>query len=446
MMGRSFAYLPSLALLLCSLPVASCSDSGEANSTAAADDDTADDDTASDDDTADDDTASDDDTADDDTASPTPRPTRPVSGSGGNGGNTPATGPTGSGGDSGPTGATGAGGDTGAAGQASTPVASGDGVCGAAEGQLFDSSYPWNQPIVDAPLDSESDAIIAYLSDNHTSSQRFRIDGPSEERDSLYGITVLTADSSTQAVDFSESDDFYSPDCDHVPIPLPDSGAIEGEQSYACDNDGDCHLLVIDTAQCRLFEMWRANQSGSNFDGGCLAVWDLTAPYQQTLRGDCCTSADAAGLPIAAHMWSADDIAAGVIQHAIRFILPNELMRERIYVRPATHSTGSTSGGPDAPPYGSRLRLKADVNLDGFNPAAQVVLRALQTYGMILSDGGNITFTATNDRFTEAKWADVGLGPNDLTGLDWSDFEVPELGERYTWDNSCDCNRTPLSE
>ena len=50
------------------------------------------------------------------------------------------------------------------------------------------------------------------------------------------------------------------------------------------------------------------------------------------------------GLPIAAHMFNADEIAAGEIPHAIRFILPNELMRERIYVRPATHSTGATSG------------------------------------------------------------------------------------------------------
>jgi hypothetical protein len=65
---------------------------------------------------------------------------------------------------------------------------------------------------------------------------------------------------------------------------------------------------------------------------------------------------------------------------------------------------------------------------------------------MILSDGGNLTFTATNDRFTETKWADVGLGPNDLTDLEWSDFEVPELGDRFTWDSSCDCNRQALTE
>jgi hypothetical protein len=338
------------------------------------------------------------------------------------------------------------GGEPATNGGSPSPPSAGSGVCGAAEGQLFDSSHPWNQPIDDAPLDSESDAIIGYLAANHNSSQRFRIDGPSDYPDSLYGITVLTADGSAPREDFEETDEFYSPDCDHVPIPLPPGGAIEGETEYACDNDGDCHLIVIDEAECRLFEMWRANRGDSGFQGGCLSVWDLRQTYTETLRGDCCTSADAAGLPIAAHMFNADELAAGVIAHAIRFILPNELMRERVYVRPATHSTGATSGPDDAPPYGSRMRLRADVDQSGFSPGAQVVLRALQTYGMILSDGGNLTFTATNDRFTQAKWVDVGLGPSDLTDLEWTDFEVVELGERFRWDDSCSCDRRPLTE
>jgi serine/threonine-protein kinase len=145
-------------------------------------------------------------------------------------------------------------------------------------------------------------------------------------------------------------------------------------------------------------------------------------------------------------MFTADEIAAGEIPHAIRFILPNEHMRERIYVRPATHSTGATSGPPTAPPYGARLRLKASFDDSGLNAAARVVAQALRTYGMILSDGGNLTFTAANDRFTTAKWAEVGLGPGDLTSLSWTDFEVPELGERYAWDSGCDCQRTPIEE
>jgi serine/threonine-protein kinase len=324
--------------------------------------------------------------------------------------------------------------------------APGDGPCGAEKGQLFGADHPWNQQVDAASLDHESDAIIDYLQENHTDSRRFRIDGPSDEADSLYGITILTADASTPHVPFEPSGDFYEPDCDPAAPPIPQDGAIEGEEEYACESDGDCHLIVIDTAECRLFEMWRANRTSSGFEGGCQAVWDLRQSYTPTLRGDCCSSADAAGLPIAAHMFTADEIAAGEIPHAIRFILPNEHMRERVYVRPATHSTGATSGPETAPPYGARLRLKASFDESALNDAAQVVARALKTYGMILSDGGNLTFTAANDRFTSAKWRDVGLSPGDLTSLRWTDFEVPELGERYTWDSGCDCQREPIED
>jgi serine/threonine-protein kinase len=145
-------------------------------------------------------------------------------------------------------------------------------------------------------------------------------------------------------------------------------------------------------------------------------------------------------------MFNADEIREGVIPHAIRFILPNRLMRERTYVRPATHSTGATTGPSDAPPYGARLRLRADYDMSGLEPAAQVVAEALRDYGMILSDGGNLTFTATNDRFTQTKWADVGLEPGDLTSLEWSDFEVVDGGERFVFDSSCDCQHTPIGE
>ncbi|MBN2192074.1 MAG: hypothetical protein JW751_04600 [Polyangiaceae bacterium] len=321
----------------------------------------------------------------------------------------------------------------------------GTGICGAAEGQLFDASHPWNQRIDTAQLDAESATIIAYLQANHTSGQRFRIDGPSDETNNVYGIVVQYADASTLREAFTRTDDFYSPDCDPAPIPVPSGGFIEGETGYECESDGDCHLVVVDPVGCRLYEMWRANRTSSEFFGGCQAVWDLTEPYQPTLRGECCTSADAAGLPIAAHMFDADEIYAGEIRHAIRFILPNSLMRDRIYVRPATHSTPATSGPDSAPPYGARMRLKASFDPSGLKPAARVVAEALKNYGMILSDGGNLTFTAANDRLTTHKWAEVDLMPGDLTSLEWTDFEVVELGTRYSFDD-CDCDRTPIAE
>ena len=223
-------------------------------------------------------------------------------------------------------------------------------------------------------------------------------------------------------------------------MPVPAGGALEAETGYECTTDGDCHLIVVHSPTRKLYEMWRANIVGTSFRGGCLAVWDLTRRYGQLGRGDQCSSADAAGFPIAPLLFSADEVASGTIAHAIRFILPNSRIRRGIYVRPATHA-GAPSGAATAPPYGVRLRLRADYPLASLpNEGARVVARALQKYGMLLSDGGNIALTAQSDRYTQRKW-DGLLGPRDLAQLEVSDFEMVDAGERIPL--TFDCERTP---
>jgi serine/threonine-protein kinase len=191
----------------------------------------------------------------------------------------------------------------------------------------------------------------------------------------------------------------------------------------------------------RLYEMWRANITTGGFDGGCLAVWETDRTYDEVLRGDQCTSADAAGFPIAPLLFNADEVAAGSIDHAIRFILPNDRVRASAYSRPATHGT-RTTGDDEAPPYGVHFRLRADYPLDALpNEAARVVARALQRYGMYHADGGNIALTAQSDRFTAAKWDEVGLEPRDLSDLTVEDFAVIDHGP--TIPVTFDCVRAP---
>jgi serine/threonine-protein kinase len=187
--------------------------------------------------------------------------------------------------------------------------------------------------------------------------------------------------------------------------------------------------------------MWRADIRNGRFRGGCLAVWDMTRVYPPSGRGEQCTSADAAGYPIAPLLFTADEVAAGSIDHAIRFILPNARIRRGEYVHPATHGTRATSGPADAPPYGARLRLRADYPLDTLpGTGARVVARAMQKYGILLADGGNIALTARSDRSTPAKWAGL-LGSRDLEALRPVDFEMVEGGARIPLTN--DCVRNP---
>jgi hypothetical protein len=287
----------------------------------------------------------------------------------------------------------------------------------------------WRQDISSSPVAADSATVIAWLDgQGGWGSGTMRID---------FSIEVLHADGATPFLSFTPTGDFFDPDCDHVPVPVPAGGALEGEDGYECTSGGDCHLLVVHDPTATLYEMWRANIVEGDFDGGCLAVWDLDLLYPPEGRGEQCTSADAAGFPIAPLLISPDEVAAGSIDHALRFILPNSRMRAGVYVRPASHA-GGPSGPATAVPYGARLRLRADYPLESLpNEAARTIARAMQRYGIVLADGGTIALTAQSDRFTTAKWDALGIGPYSLAGLEVNDFEIVDTGPAIVLTYDC---------
>jgi len=287
-------------------------------------------------------------------------------------------------------------------------------------------------------VDPASKTIIPWLAQQGWGTGEMRID---------FSINIQYADASTKFKPYVPNGNFWSPDCDTLSgFPVPAGGAVEGEQGYACTQGGDCHFLVVDKANNKLYEMYDAFDppDPSTFNGGCSVLWDLTKAYPPNLRGDGCTSTDAGGFPVAAMLFTADEVAAGHIDHAIRFILPNSSIRGgNVYVHPGTHTTGATSGGKAAPPYGVHLRLSAKFDVTTLPSAgAQVVAKALQKYGMYLADGGNIALTAADDRFTTAKWTDANVDVDTfaLSSLQVSDFEVVDMGTPMP---SPDCTRNP---
>lgn len=300
-------------------------------------------------------------------------------------------------------------------------------------GRYFTGPMFFDRVVTDAPVSPASSTWIAGLraAGGWGGGDRLLIDT---------SLTVLVADASTPRRTFEKAAPyFYEPDCDHAPVPLPAGGNLEGEDGYACERQGDCHLIVHDPARGELHELWKADLAGTVLSGGCLAVWHAGRTYAEVLRGDQCASADGAGFPIAPLLFTADEVAAGVIPHAIRFVLPNDRI-QRAFVRPATHGT-ETTGAPDAPPYGVHLRLRADYPLDTLpGPGAVVVARALQTYGMYLADGGDIALTAQADitgGTGGARWAGL-LDANALARLRVEDFEVVDHGEPLALTFHCD--------
>lgn len=287
------------------------------------------------------------------------------------------------------------------------------------------------------PKSTRSDAITAQLiaSGGWGNGNKLQID---------FSIPLFFADSTTPRRTIVAPASGYcygnGPDCDPVPLqmPVPTNANIEGSADFTCDvANADCHLLVVERTERKLYELYNATASGQSIAALGAFTWDLTKQYGEVLRGDQCTSADAAGLPIAALLPTADEVAAGEVPHALRFILPNARMKASVYVRPATHAGGPSSTNANAPPYGVRLRLKASFDETPFNANARVLLRAMKKYGLILSDGGNIALTFADDRTTTAKWSTLGITPQLFNGIGVENFEVVDLGAEIPLTFNC---------
>jgi serine/threonine-protein kinase len=233
----------------------------------------------------------------------------------------------------------------------------------------FPAGSVWHQNIASAPLHPNSTGMINTLVGlgGWGNSNRFQIDFSLQTfPDAPAGSPMIPI------VPHHEDDEYYSPDCEALPtsMPVPAGAAFEGQSGLSCNNeDEDCHLIVRQGNL--LYELYSGNLSGGVLDARCLSVWKLNAVYPPEGRGEHCTSADAAGFPIAPLLVNADEVSANLgiagsdLGHAIRFVLPNTRMANdaslggvggRLYVRPASHA-GGPSGPTASVPYGVRMRL-----------------------------------------------------------------------------------------
>ncbi len=109
----------------------------------------------------------------------------------------------------------------------------------------------------------------------------------------------------------------YGDESDAGPMPIPLTAPIEG---YPNPGKGDRHVLVLDNTNCFLYELYSSYPQSTSWNADSGAVWDLLSDEQRPYSW---TSADAAGLPIFPGLIRYDEVAAGYINHAIRFTVQN---------------------------------------------------------------------------------------------------------------------------
>ena len=261
---------------------------------------------------------------------------------------------------------------------------------------VFPADSIWNTPVDKLPLDPHSSLYIQSIGADKTLHPDFG-------RDPKSGIPYNVVSGNPRKVDVHAE----GGESDTGPAPIPANPLVEGGE--------DTHLIVVDTDDCHLYEMFGVKREpAGSWHAYSAAYYDLRS---NTLRPESWTSADAAGLPIFSGLVRYEEVAAGEIRHAIRFTAPKT---RRSYVWPARHYASRTDDQV-LPPMGLRVRLRADFDISGFSKQVQVILRALKTYGMILSDNGSPWFITG---VPNANWDDGTRMAEELRRIPGSNFEA----------------------
>jgi hypothetical protein len=269
---------------------------------------------------------------------------------------------------------------------------------------VFPATNAWNQEIASAPLNPLSAQIIGRLG-----TARLH---PDFGENPLYGIPFVVVPGTQPLVPITYG--AYGDESDPGPFPIPLDAPIEG------GGGGDSHVLVLQQQTCQLYELFAAHRTASGWFADSGAKFDLVTGTPRPVGW---TSADAAGLPILPGLVRYDEVAAGLINHAIRVTF---LPTQRGFIPPASHSASSNTD-PTLPAMGMRFRLSANFDLNSLTGQAKVIATAMQRYGLIVADNGsNWFFQGAPD----PGWNDDDL--NQLKSIPGTAFEVVDTGAVQT--------------
>jgi hypothetical protein len=286
---------------------------------------------------------------------------------------------------------------------------------------IFPIDNAWNAPVDALPVDPNSAAYIANINTNKTTLHP----DFSSVAGGNYGIPFNIVPQGQAKVPIAFG---YADESDAGPYPIPANPKIE--------DGSDQHILVVEQGTCKLYETWDSSQNDDGtWRAGSGAIFDLRS---NALRPDTWTSADAAGLPILPGLARYDEVAAGAIDHALRFTVH---CTADAYIWPARHKAvpGYCPSTPTAglpPPMGQRFRLKASFDISHFGPQTQVILKALKKYGMIVADNGSSWYISGAP---DAGWDDDDL-VGGLRGVHGTDFEAVDTSSLRVSPNSGQAN------
>ena len=271
---------------------------------------------------------------------------------------------------------------------------------------VFPASNAWNQEIASAPPHPLSSQIINHI-------QLIGSDFVHPDVGSTFGIPFVVVPATQPLVPITYG--LYGDESDQGPFPIPLDAPIEGG-----GGGGDSHVVVLQQGTCQLYELFAARRTPAGWFADSGAKFDLLTGAPRPIGW---TSADAAGLPILPGLVRYDEVAAGLVDHAIRVTFSQT---QAGFIAPASHSASSNSD-PTLPAMGMRFRLKASFDINSLSGQAKAIATAMQRYGLIVADNGsNWFFQGAPD----PGWNDQDL--DQLKAIRGTEFEVVDTGPVQT--------------
>lgn len=285
----------------------------------------------------------------------------------------------------------------------------------------FSPTGPWNTPLpADVPLAPNSQAIVSNLVQDARGSY-----GLWAVNTDTYSAPIYSVDADTPTTTWTYSD------CQNLPQLAPViAGSLADVPTPAgmlVSQGTDETVAIYQPSTDTYWDFWRARQDAN---GNWSACWGGKIEHYSANPGifDNPLGASASGLPFGAYLIRADELARGHIDHAIN--LETVHTRANCFSWPATRDDGNTAGA-DYPCEGQRFRLDPGFNVNTLlNPAARTIARAMQQYGLILTDtAGALVTQAQDPRPLEA--ANGGADPYDKLFDPTGTGILPESVTRY---------------
>lgn len=252
----------------------------------------------------------------------------------------------------------------------------------------FALSGPWNTPLpADVPLAPNSAAVVASIARDQANSN-----GLWGVNTDTYSTPIFYAGRDTPVQRWTFSDCLNMPQL--APVIAESLEAVPTPANLIASQGTDASTTIYQPSTDTYWDFWRAQKDATGHWSAC---WGGKIEHYSRNPGifDNPLGATATGLPLGAFTIRISELQRGYIDHAINLVVPST--QANCFSWPATRDDGNTPGS-DIPCEGQRFRLNPSFDVAAlYSPAARIIARAMQRYGLILTDKGGAVVTYAED-------------------------------------------------